>query len=219
MSGLRHGLGRIQRRDTDHTGNKSMESECQHNCRSKGLRDTDGFSLTSPLPLHPSLSYDVSHYRPPAPGDCRTVLHPDIGTRWWSKTNAPEQALSAHHAKDGNITNFSGGSLEGATVSPYRLAAERWVVSVQDCPIKMAESNKEEYVCRRRCAAPILFFRQQIIESFDPYNRHNHADPCLIVRKVVHHGFVRNEPSGHGHREIDRLTSRKSLFELMPHRR
>jgi hypothetical protein len=39
----------------------------------------------------------------------------------------------------------------------------------------------------KACAAQILFIRQQIIESFDPYNRHNHADPFLVVRKVVHH--------------------------------
>jgi hypothetical protein len=67
MSGFRHGLGRMQRHDIDHTGNKSMESERQDKRPAKGLCETDGFSPTPPGPLHPSLCHDASHCRSPVP--------------------------------------------------------------------------------------------------------------------------------------------------------
>lgn len=75
------------------------------------------------------------------------------------------------------------------------------------------------YLCGRPRASPVLFIRQQIIESFDLHHRHNHAEALLVMRKIVYHRFVRNEPSSHGHSDIDRLTSRKSLFEFAPQRR
>jgi len=86
-------------------------------------------------------------------------------------------------------------------------------------PVAMAGSNENEYVCRRQGASGILLIRQQIIESFDLHHRHNHAEALLVMREIVHHRFVRNEPSGHGHGNIDRLASRQLLFQFAPQRR
>jgi hypothetical protein len=85
-------------------------------------------------------------------------------------------------------------------------------------PVAMAGSNKEEYVCSSQCASATLFIRQQIIESFNLHDRHDHAEALLVMREIVHHRFVRNEPPGHGHSNIDRLTSRQSLFQLATQR-
>lgn len=63
-----------------------------------------------------------------------------------------------------------------------------------------------------------LVIRQKIIEAFDLHNRHDQTKAFLVMREVVYHRFVRNEPSRHDYCDIDRLTSRKSMFQLAPQR-
>ena len=83
----------------------------------------------------------------------------------------------------------------------------------------MAGSHKEEYVGSRHCASAMFLICQQIIESFDLHVRHDQTEAFLVVREIVDHRFVRNEPSGDGHSNIDRFTSRESLFQFAPQRR
>lgn len=64
-----------------------------------------------------------------------------------------------------------------------------------------------------------LVIRQQIIEAFDLHNRHDQSEAFLVMREIVYHRLVRNEPSRHDHRNIDRHTSRRSMFQLALQRR
>ena len=53
--------------------------------------------------------------------------------------------------------------------------------SVQDCPARVAGSNKKEYVFGRHCALRARLFHQQIIESFDLHDRHDYTEACLVM--------------------------------------
>ena len=70
-----------------------------------------------------------------------------------------------------------------------------------------------------RAGSTGLVIRQQIIEAFDFYERHDQSEAFLVMREIVSHRLVRNEPSRHDHRNIDRHTSRRSMFQLALQRR
>lgn len=54
-------------------------------------------------------------------------------------------------------------------------------MTVQDCPSAMVGTNKNEYVCRRQGASACLWIGQQIIDPFDPHDRHDHAKSLLVM--------------------------------------
>ena len=109
-------------------------------------------------------------------------------------------------------------AVEGVTDTAY--GGDRRLIRV-DCsgpPRRDGGIRQARIPMGERNSSTGLVIRQQMIEAFDLHNRHDQTEALLVMREVVYHWFVRNEPSRHGHRNIDRLTSRNSMLQLAPQR-
>lgn len=114
------------------------------------------------------------------------------------------------------------GHLQSAVgeVTDTAYGGNRLLIPV-DCsgpPRRDGEIRQARIPMGERDCSTGLVIRQQIIEAFDLHNRHDQTKAFLVMREVVYHRFIRNEPPRHDYGDIDRLTLRQSMFHLAPQR-